>query len=175
MNGIGAHELIVESPHHDRDLGRLAPDAVEDVLRAYRERIGDLRRDERFRSVLVFKNHGAEAGATLAHPHSQLIATPVVPVTMIDELDGARAYWDYRERCLFCDIARQEVEERARLIVETDRILAFAPFAARLPFETWVLPRRHGAAFERIDDEDLAELATALAAVLGRLDRALDA
>src|SRR5438477_1235965 len=174
MNGIGAHEVIVESPHHDRGLGRLPPAAVLDVLRAYRDRIRDLARDERFRSVLVFKNHGAEAGATLAHPHSQLIATPAVPVTVVDELHGARAYHDYRERCLFCDIIRQEIEERSRVIIDGERVVAFAPFAPRLPFEAWVVPRRHSAAFERIEDDDLAELAAVLGGVLSRLDRALD-
>jgi UDPglucose--hexose-1-phosphate uridylyltransferase len=173
MNGIGAHEVIVESPDHERGLGRLPPAAVEEVLRAYRQRIIDLGGDERFRSVLVFKNHGAEAGASLAHPHSQLIATPVVPVTVFDELQGARVHHDYRERCLFCDIVRQETEERTRLVVETERVVAFAPFAARLPFETWLLPRRHAAAFEHAADEDLRDLAVALAGVLGRLDRAL--
>jgi len=173
MNGVGAHEVIVESPDHERGLGRLPASAVAEVLAAYRERIADLRGDERFRSVLVFKNHGSEAGATLAHPHSQLIATPVVPLTLADELLGARAYHDYRERCLFCDIVRQETEERARLVAESERAVAFAPFAARLPFETWLLPRRHAAAFEQIDDAELREVASMLAAVLGKLERAL--
>jgi len=173
MNGVGAHELIVESPDHERGLGRLAPPAVADVLAAYRQRIADLKGDERFRSVLVFKNHGREAGATLAHPHSQLIATPVVPLTVADELHGARAYHDYRERCLFCDIVRQEIEEAARLVLESEHAVVFAPFAARLPFETWLLPRRHAAAFEHIDDDELREIAAMLAAVLGKLERAL--
>ena len=174
MNGVGAHELIVESPEHRLGLADLAPSAVVDVLRAYRARILDLRGDGRFRSVLVFKNHGAEAGATLAHPHSQLIATPVVPVAVADELHGARAYHDYRERCLFCDIAQQETAERLRIVTENERMVAFAPFASRFPFELWVLPRRHRAAFELVDDAELAAFADGLVAVLRRLRDALD-
>ena len=174
MNGVGAHELIVESPEHRLGLADLAPAAVVDVLRAYRARILDLRGDGRFRSVLVFKNHGAEAGATLAHPHSQLIATPVVPVAVADELHGARAYHDYRERCLFCDIAQQETAERLRIVAENERMVAFAPFASRFPFELWVLPRRHRAAFELVDDAELAAFADGLVAVLRRLRDALD-
>jgi UDPglucose--hexose-1-phosphate uridylyltransferase len=173
MNGIGAHEVIVESPDHDRELGHLPVRAVEEVLRAYRDRIVDLKRDERFRSVLVFKSRGAEAGATLEHPHSQLVATPVVPLVVADELHHSRAYYDYRERCLFCDIVRQEVEERTRLVVESERAVAFVPFAARVPYETWLLPRRHAAAFEQTRDEELREVAVVLRAVLGKLDRAL--
>jgi UDPglucose--hexose-1-phosphate uridylyltransferase len=173
MNGIGAHEVVVESPEHDGELSRLPPSALEDVLRAYRDRIVDLKRDERFRSVLVFRNRGVDAGATLEHPHSQLVATPVVPLVVADELQQSRAYHDYRERCLFCDILRQETEARVRVVVDTDRAVAFVPFAARVPFETWVLPRRHAAAFERTGDADLRGIAAALRTVLGKLDRAL--
>jgi UDPglucose--hexose-1-phosphate uridylyltransferase len=173
MNGVGAHEVIVESPDHARGLGRLPVAAVADVLRACRERILDLARDDRFRSVVVFKNHGAEAGATLVHPHSQLIATPVVPLVVADEVHGARAYHDYRERCLFCDIVRQESAERVRIVADDARVVAFAPFAARVPFETWVLPRRHGAAFELADDAELASVAAVVTTLLAKLDRAL--
>ena len=173
MNGIGAHEVIIESPEHDRELGRLPVAAVEEVLRAYRDRIADLKRDDRFRAVLVFRNRGVEAGATLEHPHSQLVATPVVPLVVADELHHSRAYHDYRERCLFCDILRQETEDGTRIVVESERAVAFVPFAARLPFETWVLPRRHTAAFEQSRDDDLRDVAATLRTVLGKLDRSL--
>jgi UDPglucose--hexose-1-phosphate uridylyltransferase len=173
MNGIGAHEVIVDSPDHDRDLDALPVAAVADVLAAYRDRMADLRRDERFRCVIVFKNHGVEAGATFEHPHSQLVATPIVPLIVADELHNARAYHGYKERCLFCDILRQEVEERVRLVAESERVVAFAPFASRFPFETWILPRRHGAAYERVEPAELQDLASVLASVLQRLARRL--
>lgn len=173
MNGIGANEVIIDSPDHVHDLDALSVDAVADVLSAYRDRIVDLRRDERFRYVIVFKNHGADAGATLSHPHSQLFATPVVPLTVADELHNGRAYHGYKERCLFCDILRQELEERARIVVEGEHVVAFAPFAARFPFETWLLPRRHAAAFERIEPNELRDLAAVLRTVLRKLVHAL--
>jgi UDPglucose--hexose-1-phosphate uridylyltransferase len=174
MNGLGAHEVIVESPDHDASLATLPTTSVELVLSAYRDRILDLRRDERFRSVVVFKNHGAEAGATLEHAHSQLIATPVVPLVVAEEVHLARSYHDYRERCLFCDILRQELEERQRLVAEGEHVVAFAPFAARFPFETWLLPRRHAAAFEHAGAAELRDLAGVLRAVLARLATAVD-
>jgi UDPglucose--hexose-1-phosphate uridylyltransferase len=173
MNGVGAHEVLIESPDHDHGLGRLPPAAVEDVLRAVRDRVVDLRRDDRFRSVVVFKNHGAAAGASLEHPHMQLIATPIVPLVVADELLHARAYHDYRERCLFCDILSQELAAGVRLVGETPEVVAFAPFAARFPFETWILPRRHGATFETTNPETLRDLARLVRSVLGRLDRAI--
>jgi UDPglucose--hexose-1-phosphate uridylyltransferase len=173
MNGIGAHEVIIESPDHDRELGALPVSAVEDVVRAYRDRMQDLKRDDRFRAVLVFKNRGSDAGATVAHPHSQLIATPIVPLTVAEELEHARAYHAYRERCLFCDILHQELEERSRVVVESERVIAFAPFAARFPFETWLLPRSHAAAFEDAGEAELRDLAGVLRDVLRRLEVAV--
>src|SRR5262249_47570791 len=134
----------------------------------------DLKRDARLRSVIVFKNHGAEAGASLEHPHSQLIATPVVPLVVAEEVQQARAYYDYRERCLFCDIVRQQVGRRFRVDAETPEVVAFAPFAARFPFETWLVPRRHAAAFEQTDEPTLHEVATVLRVVLRKLARALE-
>jgi UDPglucose--hexose-1-phosphate uridylyltransferase len=173
MTGIGAHEVIIDSPDHDRDFEDLPATTIAEVLAAYRDRMVDLKRDERFRYAIVFKNHGAAAGATLEHPHSQLVATPVVPVTVTDELQNARAYHGYKERCLFCDILRQELEDRSRIVFEGDHTVAFSPFAARFPFETWILPRRHAAAFERAGVAELADLATVLGTVLRKIGRAM--
>jgi UDPglucose--hexose-1-phosphate uridylyltransferase len=169
MNGVGAHEVIVESPAHDASLAHLAPDAVEEVLVAYRDRIVDLKRDERFRSVLVFKNHGPQAGASLEHPHSQLIATPIVPLVVADELRSARTYHDYRERCLFCDILQQESDEENRVVAESEHVVAIVPFAARTPFETWLLPRRHLASYEHVTAGERRDLARILCTVLQRI------
>ena len=174
MNGVGAHEVIVESPDHDRDLGQLPLAAVQDVVRAYRDRILDVKRDPRLRAVVIFKTHGLAAGASLDHPHSQLLATPILPVALSEELLQARAYFDYRERCLFCDILQQEADESVRVVHATEHMLAFAPFAARFPFETWILPRRHAAAFESAWAAEQQDLASTLHAVLGKLDHALE-
>jgi UDPglucose--hexose-1-phosphate uridylyltransferase len=174
MSGLGAHEIVVETPHHDRTLASLPVAAVGEVLRAYRERIADLKKDERFRSVIVFKNHGAEGGASLEHSHSQLIATPVVPLIVNEELQSARSYLEYHERCLFCDILAQELDGGERLVAQSTHVVAFAPFAARVPFETWLMPRRHAAAFEQSDDAVVRDLAAVLRTVLGKLSRVLD-
>lgn len=169
MNGVGAHELIVESPKHDDVLASLPLEIVENVIGAWRERIRDLKRDPRFRAAVVVKTHGLDRGQMHEHPHSQLLATPITPQRLSDELHHARAYHDYRERCLFCDIMHQETEEQRRLVLETEHLMAFAPFAARFPFETWILPRRHLGAFENADPIEHADLARALRGVLRRM------
>jgi UDPglucose--hexose-1-phosphate uridylyltransferase len=174
MNGIGAHEVIIETPAHDKVLSDLPEPDVERVLWAYRERIRDLKRDERFRCVMVFKNHGAAAGASLEHSHSQLIALPVVPVTITEELRGARHYFEYKERCIFCDIIKQELADGRRVVYENAAFVAVAPYAPRLPFETWILPKTHAASFEESRTDKLPLLANALRTTLRKLDLALD-
>ena len=113
MNGIGAHEVIIETPDHRLTLATLPVTRVEDVLWAFRDRILDLKKDRRFKYILIFKNHGEAAGASLEHTHSQLIALPVVPKRVREEVDGAREYYNFKERCIFCDIIRQEAENKA--------------------------------------------------------------
>ena len=177
MNGVGAHEVVIETPTHDQDLADLTVDQFRQVLIAYRERVTDLHRDRRFRYVLVFKNHGAQAGATLEHTHTQLIATPIIPRTLQEEIEGARSYFELKERCVFCDIVQQETAENTgrRVVTMNDRFLAIEPFAPRFPFETWILPKQHDSAFQSVtDDEALADLATLFKDVLSRLNRALD-
>ena len=112
------------------------------MLWAFRERVLDLKQDRRFRYILIFKNHGAPAGATLEHPHSQLIALPIVPDFVREEIEGARRHYATKERCVFCDIIRQEVAAGRRVIHENADIVALAPYAPRFPFETWLLPRQ---------------------------------
>ena len=141
MNGIGAHEVIIETPDHDKTLSTMTEPEIERVLWAYRERVLDLKRDIRFRYILVFKNHGAPAGATLEHSHSQLIALPIVPDYVKDEIEGARQHFTSKERCVFCDIVRQETAAGRRVIHENAEIVALAPYAPRFPFETWLLPQ----------------------------------
>ncbi|HLK10482.1 MAG TPA: galactose-1-phosphate uridylyltransferase [Candidatus Binatia bacterium] len=174
MTGIGAHEVVVESPDHDRDLGALPLAALEDVVRAYRDRLLELRRDDRLRAAVIFKTHGLAAGAGLEHPHSQVLATPILPTILGEEMQQARAYHDYRERCLFCDIVQQEIDDGRRLVTGGEHMLAFAPFASRAPFETWIVPRRHAAAFESAWAAEQQDLARVLHAVLAALDRLLD-
>ncbi len=174
MNGIGAHEVIIETPDHRATLATLPPAQLESVLWAYRDRIVDLKQDRRFKYILIFKNHGAAAGATLEHTHSQLIALPVVPKWVVEEVTGARDYFAYKERCIFCDILRQEMSADVRLVAQNDLFAALSPFAPRFPFELWLVPKVHQSAFEESSREDLQQLAVLLKDMLGRLDVVLD-
>jgi UDPglucose--hexose-1-phosphate uridylyltransferase len=173
MNGVGAHEVVIETPHHDATLATMDPGAVADVLLAYRERVRDLRKDPRFEYVLIFKNHGEAAGATLEHSHSQLIATPIIPLMVAEELTGSSAYFRLKERCVWCDVIREERLGQRRLILERDGFVALAPYAPRLPFETWLLPTRHGSAFEAAELDELRALAGLLRTVLRRMGAVL--
>ena len=137
----------------------------------------DLHRDRRFRYVLIFKNHGAKAGATLEHTHTQLIATPIIPKILQEELDGSRRYFELKERCVFCDIVQQETAETngRRMVLQSDRYVAVEPFAPRFPFETWILPRRHVDSYQSVSDPaEMAEFAGVLKETLTRLNRALE-
>jgi UDPglucose--hexose-1-phosphate uridylyltransferase len=169
MNGVGAHEVVIETPEHSRDLSELSDAEVTEVLFAFKARVVDLRNDQRFRYILLFKNHGSAAGATLEHTHSQLIALPVTPRQVADEIDGARRHHEHRERCIYCDIVGQERKDRARLVFENEEFVAFEPWAPRSPFETWIAPRRHESNFEAEPKERLAFAAQALRVTLAKL------
>src|SRR5262245_9861743 len=148
MNGVGAHEVIIESPEHSKTLAMMSESEIERVLWAYRERMNDLKRDSSVRYILIFKNQGPSAGATLAHTHSQLIGLPLVPDYMRDEIEGARRHFDEKRSCLFCDIIRQEMAAGQRVVDGNSEAIALSPWAPRFPYETWLLPRAHGARFE---------------------------
>lgn len=174
MNGIGAHEVVIETPRHYETLATLPPKAVENVLRAYRERIIDLRRDERLRYIIVFKNYGVSAGASLEHSHSQIIALPIVPTSVREEIEGSKDYFNYKDRCVFCDIIRQEIQERKRIVSENEKFVAIAPFASRFPFETWILPKTHHPSFEHAELSSYEQAAQILSDTLQRLKIVLD-
>jgi UDPglucose--hexose-1-phosphate uridylyltransferase len=174
MQGIGAHEVVIETPDHALSITELSERTIEQVLWAFRERVNDLKNDRRLRYVLLFKNHGETAGATLEHTHSQLIALPVVPKRVAEELEVARRYYEFKERCLFCDLIRQEIRDGSRVVIETDRFAVLEPYAPRFPFETWILPRRHGSHYEKIDGQDIQNLAWVLKSTLRKLEKTLE-
>jgi len=173
MNGIGAHEVIIETPDHQVTLPDMAEKQVEETLWAFRDRVHDLKKDKRFRYILLFKNHGEAAGASLEHPHSQLIATPIIPKRVQEELDGAKEYYNYKERCVFCDIIRQEVTQGVRLISENDDFVSLAPYASRFPFETWILPRDHDPFFEDAQKREYVNLSRLLRDMFLRVEKVL--
>ncbi|MBN2057435.1 MAG: galactose-1-phosphate uridylyltransferase [Candidatus Saganbacteria bacterium] len=174
MSGIGAHEVIIETPNHEMNLPDMPDEHVEKVLWAYKQRIVDLSQDRRFRYTLIFKNYGKAAGASLAHPHSQLISTPITPRYVKLELSNSREYFLEKERCIFCDIIRQELGSGERVVYENEFFVAFTPFASRFPFEIWIMPRRHEYAYEIMPDEERLLLAQCLKEILSRLRKCLN-
>lgn len=169
VSGVGAHEVIVECPESAREMADFSILELQQVLKAWRARIVDLRRDRRLRYVLIFKNSGSEAGASIDHSHSQLIATPIIPSEVAQELKASREHFRAKERCLFCDLIQQEIALGSRVALETDGFAVLAPYASALPFETWILPRRHGHDFAATDDSELKGLAAILSDLLRRL------
>ena len=172
MRSLGAHEIVVENPDHDVQLSRLSDENVAQVLRAYLARMNDLKRDRRFRYVTVSRNHGATAGGEFDHPHSEVTATPFIPRRVGYELRSSSRYFAMKERCLICDIAEQEISQNIRIVEQLGRFVAFCPFAARVPYETWLLSARHHCAFE--EDltawDDQLQFARLLKSVLKRLE-----
>ncbi len=173
MNGIGAHEVIIESPNHHETLAEMDVEQLVLVFRAYKDRIIDLARDMRFKYIIVFKNFGRAAGASLEHSHSQLIALPIVPQIIQEELDGCMRYFDYKERCVFCDIIRQERSQDTRLVDENEDFVTICPFAPRSPFEMWVMPKRHQSRFISMDDSQLYQLARLFSSTMKKLENVL--
>ncbi len=169
MDGIGAHEIIIETPDHDRGLADLSPAELTDVLKAYRARFLDLRNDFRFRYMILFKNHGVRAGATLHHAHSQLIAVPLTPTVAATELNVCREFFSQKERCIFCDIIEFELSKGERVVKEFPNYLTIAPYASSSPFELRLFPKQHCHDFALLNDLQLGELAVALKDMLLRL------
>ncbi|OGQ85522.1 MAG: galactose-1-phosphate uridylyltransferase [Deltaproteobacteria bacterium RIFOXYD12_FULL_56_24] len=170
MNGIGAHEVIIETPDHNESFTRLPPERMIKVFLAYRDRLLDLAQDPRFRYVMVFKNFGAAAGASLEHSHSQLIALPILPRMISSELEGSLSYYKYKERCIFCDIIRQELNQNQRVVVENDLFITIVPYAPRSPFEMWILPKHHASSYLAMDDNHFKALTAIFSESMRRLD-----
>jgi len=174
LAGIGAHEVIIETAEHARQLHEQGAAQIHHVLAAFQSRMLDLVRDERLRHIVFFKNSGPAAGATLPHPHSQLVALPMVPGETRLEMDAAARHFAEKERCIFCDVIDHEMHQRERVVLETESFVALSPWAARTPFELALLPKEHRSQFEAAGSHELSGLAEALRLVLRKLDRALE-
>jgi len=176
MRSVGAHEIIIESPDHNTWLGRMKDEEIERVLEAYAQRILDLKRDSRFKYVTVFQNRGPLAGEEWTHPNSQITATMFVPRRLLYELSSARAWYEDKERCVFCDILRQEEKQGRRIVDTQGDYVAFCPYASRVPFEVWLMPRRHSPVFEQAQPGSARrQLAGLLGRVLRRLAQVTEA
>lgn len=169
MNGLGAHEVIVEAAEHVDNIDTQSDRQVEEVIRMWRDRSLDLRNDVRLKYIQIFKNYGPTAGASLQHTHSQLIAIPMIPVDIQEELEGAQKYAHVSGRCVFCDIVGQETTEKERVIIEGTHFICLAPFASRFPFEMWIIPKEHQPDFGMIREDQVADLAPVLRNSLHKL------
>ena len=174
MDGVGQHEVIVESPQHNLCIPLMSDRQVEEILLAYRERYLALREDPRFKLIIIFKNHGSRAGTSLEHPHSQLVVMPIVPLTIRYRFEKAAGHFDDEGTCVYCDILREGLRMRSRLILESDRFTTFHPFASRAPFETWIIPKKHHASFGSISVDESKEFAWVLKKTLSQLYRGLN-
>lgn len=171
MNGIGAHEVVIETPNHDESFTHLPHDRMVQVFLAFRDRLVDLSRDPRFKYVMVFKNYGRAAGASLEHSHSQLVALPILPRMIVSELEGSLSYYNYKERCIFCDIIRHEIAQAERLVCQNEHFLAIVPYAPRSPFEMWILPKHHKSSYIDMDKSSFDSLTDIFSESMRRLDK----
>jgi UDPglucose--hexose-1-phosphate uridylyltransferase len=174
MNGVGAHEVIIESPRHVRSTSDLSEAELCEVFWVYRDRLVDLKKDRRLVYGMIFKNVGAAAGASLEHTHSQLIVTPIVPINVHEEMTGSLEFYNYRGRCVYCDMVQQELAGESRIVLDTPGFLAFCPFASRFPFETWIVPKRHSSHYENIQKNAVEDLSRVMRQVIGKIETALD-
>lgn len=170
----GRHEVIIESPFHNRDISIMTPREVEAVVETYLRRYGRLySADENIESIIIFRDHGRQAGASILHPHSQLIATAAVPPSVAHREHLAEVYFERNRRCILCDMLDFEQSQGERLVYENTSFLSFVPFAAEAPFEIWIMPRRHSPDFGLISRQEASDLAMALQDALQRLHDAL--
>ncbi|NWF51865.1 MAG: galactose-1-phosphate uridylyltransferase [Nitrospirae bacterium] len=170
MNNIGANEILIESPEHNIKPEDMGLDQMIRVIKLYKDRVGDLSKDLRLRYIFIFKNSIIDpCRESFSHPVSFLIATPVIPKNIKDELDYAKQYYDYKERCIFCDIIREELKVGERIILETRNFLCFCPYASSFPFESWIIPKRHNCDFHAISGEEVEDMGLAIMNILQRL------
>ncbi|MGB2698280.1 MAG: galactose-1-phosphate uridylyltransferase [Candidatus Zixiibacteriota bacterium] len=171
--GIGYHEVIIHTPQHNKDLAHMSLPQVEKICLTYRRRYLDLQKDKRIKMIIIFENHGKRAGTSLEHPHSQLVALPLVPASIRHLLEEAMRYYDDHGSCVFCDMIQEELKAEKRIIAKRDDFVAFHPFASRAPFETWILPLKHNASFGSIKVKECKNMAKILKEILGKLDKGL--
>jgi len=169
MNGFGVHEVVIEHPRHNVTTALLEVNDVADILRAYRQRYAEIRKEPHIKTITIFKNHGERAGTSLEHPHSQIAATPVVPSQIRNRMAEAMRFIDDTGECLFCRTLKDELADSTRVVVESEQFVAFIPYAALSPFHTWIFPRRHTSSFDDITDVEILDLAYNLKTVLAKL------
>lgn len=174
MNGVGYHEVVIEHPKHFQTIATMPLEAVESIISSYIERYQVLINRPNVELITIFRNNGPRGGTSIRHPHSQIIAGPIVPIHIRHVIEEAVRYFDTMGRCIYCNMIEQEKRLGKRLISETGHFIAIAPFFSRSPFETWILPKKHRASFAKISDIEKKDLAEVLLDILKTLYRGLD-
>ncbi len=172
--GVGAHEVIIETPEHNLHLEDQSVEEIAKVLETYQQRMKELLNNSKNEYVLIFKNVGKEAGASLEHPHSQLIATPVLPKRVAEKENGYAAYYKETSTCIFCDMMKQELQEKNRIVYENESFLAFCPYASKFPFQICLLPKNHEANMMNISTQEVKLFADCVKVTLSKLVQALN-
>ncbi len=170
----GMAEVVIESPHHTLNTALFPLEQIELILKAYKERYIALAKEPTIQYVAMFKNNGGPAGASLSHPHSQIIATPVIPPVIENEINGAKKYYKQTNRCIYCDMIENELQDKTRIIYENDQFLSFTPYASKSPFETWVIPKFHSDSYQKLTDKQIKSLTEVWKAVLYKIYAGLD-
>lgn len=171
---LGGQEVIIEVPEHKMSFSEMGRGRVKEVIQAYQERFKFWSTEINIKYVLIFKNYGKTAGASLEHPHSQLMALSIVPPRVEEELRESQLFYDRNEKCLFCAMLERELKERRRLVLESKRFVVFCPFASRFPYEVVLLPKEHQNCFVELDDKSREELAEVVIALFKKLETKLD-
>jgi UDPglucose--hexose-1-phosphate uridylyltransferase len=166
--------VVVEHPDHNTCMSLMSRPEVEDILKTYRQRSLAIQKIKDIRSVIIFKNHGPAAGSSQQHPHSQIVATPVVSCAIRNRIEGASKYFDVIGRCMICGMLEHELREGKRIVLETEHFVSFVPYASPAPFVMHVVPRAHSASFEDISDAEIGDMAGILQSTLAKLYRGLD-
>ncbi len=173
-HGYGRHEVIIETPRHNEFIQFMDDAHAEMLINAYRDRYHALKRDRKIKVIIIFKNHGAGAGTSLEHPHTQIVASPIVPPYIRRKLEVATQHFDNTGRCLHHDYMKAELEEGNRIVSSTAHFVVLHPFASHYPFETWIMPKSHKSSFGDISDAETADLARVLKETLMKLYAGLD-
>lgn len=174
ITGFGFHEVVIEHPRHDMMIPLMSDENVENIIKTYKNRYVSMEAQEGIEAIVIFKNQGPRAGASLIHPHSQIVATPIVSPDLRRRMERAARHYDVTGKCVFCAVLEEETSQKKRMVLETDSFVSFVPFAAAAPFLVWIVPRRHMPAFNEINDGELKDLARHLKAVLSKLYNGLD-
>jgi UDPglucose--hexose-1-phosphate uridylyltransferase len=169
VSGVGIHDVIIETPKHNLTTALLDNEQVLDIIKTYKERYLDVMKDDRVELIMFFKNHGESAGTSLEHPHSQMVATPVVPSYIRQRIADTMHYYDDHRECIFCKMLREEIKMGERIILESKNFVGFIPYAALSPFHIWILPKRHMASFPEINDEEMVDFADVLKTILKKI------